>query len=403
MADAVAPSGPSISGAQRHRVLVVHAAYRQRGGEDAVAEAEAQLLERHGHVVERYWRHNDEVEGRSSVGLLRDTLWSSRSSREVADLIERFRPDVMHVHNSFPLISPSVYWAAHAARIPVVKTLHNFRLLCPQAMLLRDGRVCEDCVGRVPWRAVVHRCYRDSAAQSAATAAMLQTHRWLGTWRRRVTRFIALNSFCRDKLVEGGLPGDRIRIKPNFLELDRPESLQRSGILYVGRLSKEKGIGVLADAMERLGGRVPLMVAGSGPEAQRLQGIPGVEMLGMLAPEAVYRHMATAIALVVPSLWYEGHPRTVVEAFASGLPVLASRHGALEALVDEGRTGLLFEPGRSDELAERVAWAQANPVEMARMGNDARTHFESSLDAQANYRQLIDIYDDAIRARRLEG
>jgi glycosyltransferase involved in cell wall biosynthesis len=387
----------------RHRVLVVHAAYRQRGGEDAVAEAECDLLERHGHAVERYWRHNDEVEGRHSVGLLVDTLWSRRSRAEVAALIERFKPDVMHVHNSFPLISPAVYWAAHAARVPVVQTLHNFRLICPQAMLLRDGRVCEDCVGHAPWRAVVHRCYRGSAAQSAAAAAMLQTHRWMGTWRSRVTRYIALNGFCRDKLVEGGIPSERIRVKPNFLEMERPAPAGRAGMLYVGRLSGEKGIGVLAEAMASLGGRVALQVAGQGPDAHRLQGVPGVTLLGMQPPEAVYGLMAKAVALVVPSLWYEGHPRTVVEAFASGLPVLASRHGALASLVDDGRTGLLFGPGRADELAERMAWADANRGAMATMGDTARAYFESSLDAEANYERLVEIYDDAIQARLQEG
>lgn len=390
-------------GGGRLRVLVVHAAYRQRGGEDAVAEAEADLLERHGHAVERYWRHNDEVEGRHPLGLLRDTLWSSRSRREVGDLIARFRPDVVHVHNSFPLISPAVHWAAHAARVAVVQTLHNFRLICPQAMLLREGRVCEDCVGRVPWRAVVHRCYRESAAQSAAAAAMVQTHRWIGTWDRRVTRYIALNDFCRDKLVEGGLPRKRIRVKPNFLELTRPPAAERAGVLFVGRLSGEKGIGVLAEAMRRLDGRVRLRVAGEGPEAYRLAGLPGVTMLGLQSPDAVYALMASAVALVVPSLWYEGHPRTVVEAYANGLPVVASRHGALAGLVDGGRTGLLFEPGRADELAERIAWAAEHPDQMAQMGEQARRTYESKLDAQANHRLLVDIYDDAIRARRAEG
>jgi glycosyltransferase involved in cell wall biosynthesis len=232
---------------------------------------------------------------------------------------------------------------------------------------------------------------------------MVQVHRWIGTWDRRVTRYIALNEFCRDKLVQGGLPRERIRVKPNFVDIPRPPPADRTGLLYVGRLAAEKGIGVLAEAMQRLQGRVPLRVAGDGPEAYRLADLPGVTLLGMQPPASVYAQMASAVALVVPSLWYEGHPRTVVEAYANALPVVASRHGALASLVDDGRTGLLFEPGRADELAERLAWAVSHPDEMTRMGDRARADYESSLDAPANHRLLIEIYEDAIRSRRLDG
>jgi glycosyltransferase involved in cell wall biosynthesis len=231
------------------RVLLVHNAYQQRGGEDAVVEAEAALLREHGHEVTLYTRHNDEVQGSSRLALARDTLWSPRTGRDLQALIGQHRPDVVHVHNSFPLVSPSVYWAAARAGLPVVQTLHNFRLLCPQALLLREGRICEDCVGRVPWRAVQHGCYRGSAVQSAAVAGMLQLHRGLGTWQRKVTLYIALNAFCRDKFIEGGLPAERIRIKPNFIDLPAPAPQPREGFLFVGRFSLEKGLAVLAQAL----------------------------------------------------------------------------------------------------------------------------------------------------------
>ena len=199
-------------------VLVVHNAYQQRGGEDAVVEAEIDLLRQNGHPVQVYRRSNDEISQMPAASAAIQTLWSRRTTHDIRNLIHQHRSAVVHVHNSFPLVSPSVYWAAAALNVPVVQTLHNYRLVCPQALLLRDGKPCEDCVGKVPWRAVQHACYRGSQAQSAVVAAMLQTHRWLGTWQHKITRYIALNEFCRDQFIAGGLPRERIRIKPNLAD-----------------------------------------------------------------------------------------------------------------------------------------------------------------------------------------
>jgi glycosyltransferase involved in cell wall biosynthesis len=378
------------------RVLLVHNAYQQRGGEDAVVEAEAALLREHGHEVMLYTRHNDEVQGASRLALARDTLWSPRTGRDLQALISQHRPDVVHVHNSFPLVSPSVYWAAARAGLPVVQTLHNFRLLCPQALLLREGRLCEDCVGRVPWRAVQHGCYRGSAVQSAAVAGMLQLHRGLGTWQRKVTLYIALNAFCRDKFIEGGLPGERIRIKPNFVDLPAPAPHPREGFLFVGRFSLEKGLAVLAQALALAPPGTAVHAAGSGPDAPLLEGAPGVHPLGPLPPAAVYAQMARRRALVLPSIWYENFPRTLVEAFANGLPVIASRLGAMATLVEDGVTGLLFQPGDAADLAAKLAWADAHPAEMQRMGDRARRHYEAELTGPANLRQLQAIYSEAL-------
>jgi glycosyltransferase involved in cell wall biosynthesis len=377
------------------RVLLVHNAYQQRGGEDAVVEAEAALLRENGHEVTLYSRHNDEVAGLSRLALARDTLWSPRTGRDLQALISQYRPEVVHVHNSFPLVSPSVYWAAARAGVPVVQTLHNFRLLCPQALLLREGRICEDCVGRVPWRAVQHGCYRGSVVQSAAVAGMLQLHRGLGTWQRKVTLYIALNAFCRDKFIEGGLPADRIRIKPNFVDLPAPALQPREGFLFVGRFSQEKGLGVLAQALAQAPPGTAVHAAGSGPDAALLDGAPGVHLLGPLQPVAVYAQMARRRALVLPSIWYENFPRTLVEAFANGLPVIASRLGAMATLVEDGVTGLLFNPGDATDLAAKLAWADAHPAEMQRMGERARRLYEAELTGLANLQQLRAIYREA--------
>jgi glycosyltransferase involved in cell wall biosynthesis len=387
----------------RRRVLVVHNAYQQRGGEDSVVASEIALLERHGHAVTLYQRHNDEIAALGQLPLLQDTLWSRRTVREIGALVDGFRPEVIHAHNTFPLVSPSLYWAAGRHAVPVVQTLHNFRLLCPQGLLLREGRVCEDCVGHVPWRAVRHRCYRGSAAQSGAAAVMLQLHRALGTWRERVGLYIALNEFCRQKFIQGGLPADRIRVKPNFVEPVVAPAVPRAGFVFVGRLSREKGVETLAEAMHRAPEAVALRVAGSGPDAGALAAAPRTRLLGALDAAAVRAEMAGAVALVLPSIWYENFPRTLVEAFAAGLPVIASRLGAMAELVEDGVTGLLFEPGDAQDLAARLAWAAAHPEAMARMGEAAQACYRRSWSPEANHAALMAIYDEAISSARSHG
>lgn len=384
------------------RVLVVHNAYQHRGGEDTVVEAEIALLRAHGHEVETYFRSNDEVGGMSALALAKNTLWADRTSRDLAQWIIRFRPDVIHAHNTFPLISPSLYWAAARAGIPVVQTLHNFRLMCLNALFLREGGVCEDCMGHLPWRGVARACYRGSRTASGALAGMLALHRGLGAYRNKVTRYIALNEFCRNKFIEGGLPAGRVVVKPNFVDFEVPPSALRAGLLYVGRLSVEKGVTTLAGAMARLP-EAQLRVAGDGPEAGLLEGLVGVTRLGTLPGEAVRSEMNRASALVVPSIWYENFPRTIVEAFASGLPVIASRIGALADIVTDGETGLLFEPGNPRDLADKLAWAQAHPERMAQMGQRARAHYEAEFSAGVNYRRLMEIYDEAAAAKRAEA
>lgn len=377
------------------RILVVHNAYQHKGGEDTVVESEVALLRQHGHEVDIYGRTNDDVYGMSSLNLARQTIWSGRTVHDLETLAVRFRPDVIHAHNTFPLVSPSLYWAANRLRVPVVQTLHNFRLMCLNALYLRDEKVCEDCTGQLPWRGVVRGCYRGSKPASAVLGSMLAAHRFIGTYRSKVARFIALNEFCRAKFIEGGLPADRIVIKPNFVDAPPAPTTSRSGLLYVGRLSREKGIATLAQAMRLLTG-MHLNVAGDGPEAALLDAVPGVTRLGSLSRDAVRKHMEQAVALVVPSIWFETFGLVVVEAFAAGMPVIASRIGALADIVSDGETGLLFEPGNAKDLADKLSWASRHPAEMAAMGVAARAKFEASFSPEANYQQLMDIYQQAI-------
>ena len=376
------------------RILLAHNRYQQAGGEDAVLAEEQKLLLQNGVEVELYEQDNHNIANMQPLQVAVDTIWSRRTTAEITERIRQFRPDVIHVHNTFPLISPSLYFAADKQGVPVVQTLHNFRLFCAQAMFMRNGSVCEDCIGHVPWRGVMRRCYRESGTQSAVVVGMQSLHRWLGTYRNKVTRYIALNNFCRDKFIEAGLPAERIAIKPNFVDLAAPEIATRRGGLFVGRLAAEKGIGTLAQAV----GLYPdahINVIGHGPEEQKLHGLSPISLLGWMQSPEIYERMARASYLVMPSIWYENFPRTLVEAYACGLPVIASRLGAMAELVHDGKTGLLFNPGDADDLAQKLRWADAHLDEMQRMGEAARREYETNYTSEINFRQLMHIYDEA--------
>ncbi|QBC44089.1 glycosyltransferase family 4 protein [Iodobacter fluviatilis] len=378
-------------------VLMVHNAYQQTGGEDSVVANEISLLKKHGHDVEVYFRHNDEIANQSKLSLLTQTMWSKKTYSESLDLLKKIKPDIIHVHNTFPLVSPSLYWAAQKLNVPLVQTLHNFRLLCPQATFLRNGRVCDDCVGKVPWRGVMHRCYRGSLVQTAVLSGMLTIHRSLSTYKNRVDRYIALNEFCKNKYIQGGIPSEKIRIKPNFVDDMGVGIEQRSGFLYVGRLSPEKGARIFASAFNaKLHGCLAVM--GAGEESVYLTGIEQLNLLGPQAPQTVRDAMRKSIALVLPSICYENMPMTLVEAYSSGLPVIASRLGPLCDLVTDGHTGLLFNAGDAADLAEKMAWAYKNPDAMAQMGRNARTKYLAEYTEDINYQILMNIYDEAIAA-----
>jgi glycosyltransferase involved in cell wall biosynthesis len=262
-------------------------------------------------------------------------------------------------------------------------------------MFLRDNQVCEDCLGHAPWRSVVRRCYHDSAAESAVLAGMLVLHRKLGTYRHKVTRYIALNRFSRDKFVDGGLPADRISIKPNFVDIPEQARSARSGALFVGRLSPEKGIRLLLQALDHLPG-LNIDIIGAGPEVERVESHPRARSLGMQRRSEIVEHMHRAAYLVMPSIWYETFALVVLEAFACSLPVIAPRMGSMQEMIEDGRTGLLFQPGSAEDLAAKITWAQAHPAEMEQMGRNGRTEYLAKYTSSRNYEQLMTIYESAM-------
>ena len=381
------------------RILSIHNQYQIRGGEDESRELEERLLREHGHIVDVYEETNHDIQNYSSLHLTLKTIWSQQSYDVVRQQLRQHRYDLIHVQNFFPLISPSVYYAAQAEGVPVVQTLRNYRLVCPNALFFRDGKVCEDCVGKpIPYPGVVHGCYKKNRLASAAVAAMISSHRALKTWLNQVNVFIALTQFAKQKLVAGGLPAEKILVKPNFIYPDPGVgSGQGNFALYVGRLSVEKGLDTLLEAWQTLPQPFSLKIVGDGPLADLVQqtasAVPTIEWLGRKPMAEVHRLMGEASVLIFPSKWYETFGRVAIEAFAKGTPVIASRIGAIAELIDDGKTGLYFEPANAQQLAQKVSWFLNNPANHLAMRQAARQRFLDHYTEETNYQQLISIYE----------
>ncbi len=387
------------------RILLVHNHYRQLGGEYRVFADELELLSRGGHEVIQFTADNATITKFRGLALATGTIWNAGRHRELLQLLEKKKPRLMHVHNTFPLLSPAVYYAARSRGTAVVQTLHNYRLLCPGATLFRDGEPCEKCHGKpLPWPGIVHGCYRGSRAASAVAATMLATHRLLRTWIRTIAGFVALSRFSRNKFIEAGIPAGKVVVKPNFVHPDPGMGLGRGKYaLFAGRLAPEKGLDVLLAAWSRVGRAMPLKIVGDGPmEAQVTEAAlrtKTAEALGRKSHEDVMALMRDASVLVISSRCYEASPVVLAEAYAVGLPVIASDIGALSELVSHGRTGLLFRPGDPEDLAAKVEWFLSHPTEARQMRVEARAEFAAKYTAERNYRLLMEIYERAVHGR----
>lgn len=388
------------------KILIVHNSYQQPGGEDVVFEQERRLLKRAGHNVITYHRSNWEVRaysGLSQVQLALRTIWSTETRKEISQLLKHEKPDLVHVHNTFVMISPSIFAACRQVGVPVVQTLHNYRLYCPAATLFRDGHTCEDCVERSLWQGVAHGCYRDSRMATAGVALMLVVRRQRQT-TQDVDCYIALSGFARSKFVEAGLPEDKVLVKPNFVHPDPGinGNSERNYVLFVGRISGGR-IRLMLAAWARLNKlRIPLVIIGGGPELPQLEkeasrrGLTEVRFLGQLPRDQTLAAMHRARFLVFPSEWYENFPLTIAESFACGVPVICSRLGAMQEIVEDGRTGLHFTTSDAADLASRVEWAWNHPEGMEVMGKEARREYEDKYTAEKNYPMLMEIYQCAL-------
>jgi glycosyltransferase involved in cell wall biosynthesis len=395
------------------KVLLVHNQYRTSApsGEDIAVVNERRMLERRGVQVVAFERCNDDLDESSlmsKAAMAANTIWSQRSRNELKQILRDARPDIVHVHNTFSVLSPSIYGVCKAEGVPVVQTLHNYRFFCPSALFLRNDKPCEDCLDRSLLQSVRHRCYRGSFGATATLAAMLTLHRAMGTYVRDIDRYIALTQFARGKAVKGGIPERKLVIKPNFVP-DPPAPGRGGGdyVAFVGRLLEGKGVDTLVAAWRRLSS-THLKIVGDGALRPRLEAVVrseglNVEFIGVQSRPVVLEAIANAKFLIVPSEWYEGFPMVIAESFACGTPVLASSIGSLKELVEEGITGRQFAVADAGALADAVRGMLADEAGLHQMRVNARAHFDAHLTENANYVELMKIYSGVLAETRSEA
>lgn len=403
--------GPTVIDTSKLRILVVHNTYRsgQPSGEDRVVEDECELLAGAGHLVTRFERHSDDIARMSlaqKVAVPLRVPWNPASRTDLAARLRAERPDVVHVHSTFPLLSPSVLAACTEAGVPVVASLHNYLQVCPSGTLYRAGRICTDCVGKAPVPAIRHGCYRGSRVATLPLAVNLMVNRQ--RWWSSVDRFFCLSEAQRRALVEAGMPEQRLLVKPNSVP-DREQRGDHPGehFLFLGRLAEEKGLRVLMEAWDHphavSSARPPLVMAGTGPLSDEVKDWasqhPDVRYLGMQTPAQCARLMARAAAVVAPSLWLEACPLVLLEATAAGVPMLAPRHGAPAEFVDDGVTGLLHRPGDARSLAESLHRIVASAETNRRMGRAARRRYQTDFAPDVGLQRLIAGYRLALDPR----
>ncbi len=387
---------------QSLRILMVHNRYLTRGGEDVSTESQVDLLRQHGHEVVLFEESNERVNDLGKVRTAGRSIWSIESYRTVAELLSGERFDVVHVQNFFPLLSPSVYYAAQRSGLPVVQSLRNFRLVCPEGMLHRDGAVCTDCVGKsFAWPGIKHRCYRDSRLGSATIATMSTGHRFAGTWKRKVARYVTPSEYARQVFVSGGWDADRIGVIPNFIYPDPGVGSGQGGFaLFAGRLDPPKGIDTLLKAWRDGDIQYPLKIVGDGSLRADVEAAaatsPNVEYLGLVDRGEASELMGQASFVVIPTTGIETFGRVAAEAMAKGTPPIVAAHGGLSEIVTDGETGLVFPPGDAAELASRVRRLTDDPQRLSGMRRAARATFLERYEGSRVLDAWIDVYRDAI-------
>ncbi len=383
------------------KILLVHNFYKIAGGEDAVLDGECKLLTSKSNVIKNFAVNNNHIDSLlEKIKVLFGVVFSRSQFFKLKQILHNIKPDVVHVHNYFPVISPAIFYACKSSGTPVVHTLHNYRAVCPTALLMHDGRVNERSINGSSWWTVPKRVYRDSFLGTLALTLMVELHKKKGTWQTKVDRYIALTAFSRNKYIEAGWPADKIVVKPNFIQdpFNGVATVVKDGDygLFVGRLSEEKGIEILFESWGSA--TCKLKVIGDGPLKEYVESKSAgiIEFLGRKDKPDVLELVRNADFIIMPSTWYEGFPMVLVEAFACGTPALVSRLGSMEEIVEDGVTGLHFEAGNAKDLAEKVQWLIDNPQRTREMGQNARNEYLAKYTPEKNYEMLMDIYQQAI-------
>ncbi|MEM4312973.1 MAG: glycosyltransferase family 4 protein [Thermoplasmata archaeon] len=394
------------------KILLIHNSHRSgsSSGDDVVFRKEAELLRKNGHDVIQYNPCNDEFDNGGPLKKLSTALqipWSFSSARRVRELVRKEKPDIAHVHNFFPLISPSVYHALKADGVPVVQTLHDFRLLCVMAFFMRDGSICEECKEGKVFSSIRYGCFGDSRIQSIPVAIMLKLHWYLNTFKDKIDAYICLTESERKIFASAGFNENKLFVKPNFVENVSQKKEVKNGdyVVFIGRVGLEKGVKSLIEAWVALP-EVPLKIVGDGPytrEGKKLAdsiGIKNIEFSGYRPHGECIEILRGARFLVMPSICYETFGLTIIEAFSNSKPVIASRLGAMADIVKDGKTGLLFEPGNAEDMANKVKLLWKDCDNLERMGQNARREYEEKYTPEKNYEMMMNIYNKVMKIKR---
>jgi len=380
------------------KILQAHNYYQQSGGEDTVVAQERQLLENNGHEVIPFYKNNEEITTYSrldKVKLVKETTWSKKTYREIDTIFKSEKIDICHVHNTLPLISPSIYYACKKHKVPVIQTLHNYRLICTNGLLMRDGKICEDCLGRSAYGAISKKCYRNSAMQTYVVARMLQKNKQMGTWNKQVNAYLCLTEMAKQKFIEHGIPEEKITVKPNFLDVELKKDIEKKDyLLFAGRLTATKGIELIINLANRI--NYPIKVIGDGDMKEALSITPKVELLGRKSHKETIELMRDAKAILFPTLLYEGMPMTIIEAFALKTPIIATRIGAAESMINHLHTGLLFDYNSGNDFLAKVSFCLGNKDIMAQITKNAYLVYQEKYTASKNYEMLLDIYNSVL-------
>ena len=388
------------------RILIIHNRYQQRGGEDSVFENESSLLKKYGNSVEQLIFSNEEINSPiSKIKAGISSIYNKSSAKKLDNKIQIFKPDIIHVHNFFPIASPSIFYESQKHNIPIVMTLHNYRLICPNALLFRDGKVCEECINKeFAINGVMNGCYRDSKLQTFALATMSYLHKKTKTWENRVDKYIALTNFAKNKILNSSLKlkEKQITIKPNYVNDHGFELNKDDYLIFIGRLSKEKGVDILLNAFKN--SKRKIVIIGSGPMKDIVEeyskNYQNIEYLGFQQMDVIIQKLKKAKALIFTSVWYEGMPMTILESLSTGTPVVSTDIGGPAEIITNNKTGLIYKVGDVEDLQNSIEKLYSDNDFFKNLCINARKEFEDKFSEKQNYQKLINIYKEVIDEKK---